>query len=250
MVHRESIGKVVGNDGDTYKPNRIIGQNDNTLQIEFINSNDELDVITPNSNAKMPYYTPVVVTDNNGDKKITFELNSNAPPSEIPFSEIKGDTGATGSIKIEFIDLSDTIDVNELNTDTLYLDTQTDDDSDKKELSTYVVIEKDGQKKLKAINSIVDLSNYCTQGDLTQLRGEIDSLFSTIRNEQQSIYNTLTNGIQITESDYTLGDNVINVMSDASVEDLRQQIYEELQDYVRESDIVFDSETGTINIKY
>ena len=271
MVHKESIGRVVGEAGKTYKP-EFTQQDDGTFELKFSaqNIDEDLDEVQY-SNLIIPYIVPEVVGDY-PDKKIQFKIETtnkfsvnNIEP--ISFSELKGDKGEDGSIAINtsysLSELKENIDIRDIETDDYILSSgviyitakkNTDDDEVDEETDAYIIYENDGQRRLEQISSIINWSDYYTkiEGQALEesIQASIDARLSYIHEQQQAIYNTLGNNINITESDYTLGDNVINVMSDASVEELRQQIVEELQEYVKENDIAFDNQTGTINIKY
>lgn len=272
MVHKESIGRVVGEAGKTYKP-ELTQQDDGTFELKFSTQDidENLDEVQY-SNLIIPYIVPEVVGEY-PDKEIQFKIETTNGFStnnieSIPFSELKGDKGEDGSIAVNtsysLNELKENIDTYDaetgnyiLSSDVIYITAKknTDDDTVDEETDAYIIYEDDnGQRHLEQISSIINWSDYYTkvEGQALEesIQASIDARLSYIHEQQQAIYNTLGNNISINESDYTLGDNVINVMSDASVEELRQQIVEELQEYVKENDIAFDNQTGTINIKY
>lgn len=270
MAYKEELGKVVGDDGDTYTPTRIINNENGTINIEF--TNQQGSTVIPEGDIQLPYLVPVV--DNKGgnivfvpendamDFKDSLNSGDSGPYNypTIPLEDIKGDPGEKGDIEVEFLPLNQMVDnINRLKPNKIYLDIQPDDiidDGINDEVNAYIVVDDgNGNKTLNTINKMINLSGYVTQEALTtnieDIHEYIESNIQCVVSEQREIYNMLNNGIEIDDNEIQAqpSESTINVMSDASVEELRLQILNELQEYIKESEITFDSNTGKINIK-
>ena len=260
MVHKESIGRVMGEAGKTYIPS-VNDNGDGTFSFSFSEGN-ETD-INNGVTIKAPYVIPYVHTEG-GNKYLKFRVDTEEEIDNIsiPYSDLKGEDGIA-TIDVQAINLNNYDNIStlldELSLSTIYIDIQNDDDNNDNidsNINAYIVYEDpiSHQRKLEQINSVISFDNFYT-------KDEIDTKYSTMEayvqqqvagviNEQQQINELLNDGYTIEEEDYTLNNNVVNVMSDASIEDVKSQIYEELKEYVKESDIVFNEETGALNIKY
>ena len=269
MAYREELGKVVGDNGDTYTPTRIINNEDGTISIEF--TNEQGVTVSPEGSIHLPYLVPVI--DDEGGNIVfvpekdaaDFEDSLNNGNNEpynyptIPLEDIKGDPGEKGDIEVEFLPLDWMDNIDNLEPNKIYLDIQPDDivdDGINDEVNAYIVVDDgNGNKTLNTINKMINLSGYATQENLTtniqDVYQYIESNIQCVVSEQREIYNMLNNGIEIDDNEIQAqpSESTINVMSDASVEELRLQILNELQEYIKESEITFDSDTGEIKIK-
>ena len=261
MVHKESIGRVMGEAGKTYIPS-VNDNGDGTFSFTFrAETSANIDnVINDSANIRAPFIIPHIVTENE-EKVLKFKLGTeedlnNLNNIAIPYSELKGEDGIS-TIGIETIDLTD-YSLDDLLLNTIYIDVKTDDnnaDNIDENVNAYIVYEDhiSHQRKLEQINSI-GFDKFYTKSEIDDKYDEIVDYIGQqvagVIHEQGQINNLLNNGLTIQQEEYTSNDNVVNVMSDASIEDVKSQIYEELKEYVKESDIVFNEETGTLNIKY
>jgi len=251
MVHKESIGRVLGENGKTYIPS--VNDNENgSFSFSFTDGENTIN----GEDIKIPFVIPTP-TD---DKGLEFyvgtidDIETNGLPT-FSHDDLKGDTG-TSAIDIKAIDLNN-YNLDELSLDTIYIDVQDDTDENDNidtQVNAYIVHENEGTRKLEQINSVIDFSNFYTKSEIDTQEANIiqyiNNQINDVADSQQRIIQILNTGLTMTDEDYTTNNNVVNVMSEASIEDVKNQIYEELKEYVKENDIQFDNETGMINIKY
>lgn len=257
MVHKESIGKVIGNDGKTYKP--IISQSSDgsecffTFQLVDGTPPETIDEAQP---INLPYLYPEAA-----ENGIEFHVGVWNPLEQvstptIPYSELKGPKGDDGKINVEIVDFTE-IDLTATDNNgdyvfkdnTIYIDVADNVIGDTVD-AWVIYTDTNNTRQLQKINSVINLGNYYTKTEIddktTEINNRINREVSNIMSQQQSIYSILTEGTIIADEDYTTGENVINVMSDASVEDLKNQIYQELENYIRDNDLTLDVDSGRI----
>ena len=139
--------------------------------------------------------------------------------------------------------------------DTIYLDVSKENKGLTDEISAWVIytddtITDENEKRLlKPINSVIDLTNYYTIPEVdTKVSADISNAITGALAQQQAIYNTLTNGIEINTTEYTSNANVINIISDVTVEGLREEILEMLKKYIKTDALNFDYDDGTLYV--
>ena len=271
MVHRESIGKVVGENGKTYKP-QLVNNGDGTFRFDFeiaTEGTEGINDITSQENIQIPFMYPR--KDEKGNLIFTyttvknFENNDGIPSVTIPNKDIKGNQGEPGALKVSMVVSKDYLKQNlsNLKTDTVYIVINQDNNSDTSNneennildgTEAYIVYATKNDngtesRKLIAIESLVNLTNYCTTDEMeSHVNSEIASQIGDILSQQQAIFNVLNNGIEIDDSPAVPIDSVVNVMSETAVEALKEELYNALAEYIKESDIVFDAESGEITI--
>lgn len=250
MAYKEDLGKVVGDkgdQGDSYVPS-IINNDDGTITIKFTNDNDSSDVVTF-PNLVIPYYVPYI--DNNS---IKFRLNTSDPAptvGSIPLSTLKGEDG---HIAIQMINTLPSLDVAER--DTIYIKVQdTDNDNIDSQVTAYIVYEDANHtKRWEVIEQFIDLDNYYDKTYINNLsdtiNNTINSRLGCILAEQQSINAILTDGIDIHGEELENSNSVIHVLSNEQVEDLKDEIADILEAYIREEDlnIALDENEGIISL--
>ncbi len=251
MAYKEDLGRVKGDKGDTgdtYVPT-IINNDNGTITITFTNDNDNSVVEFPN--LVLPYYVPYV--DNN-TKQIKFRLNTSEPAPTVGSINLSDLKGEDGHIAIEIINQLPSL--NNAQRDTIYIKVEdTDNDNIDSKVTAYIVYEDtQGNKRWETIEQFIDLNNYY---DKTYINGLSDTINSTINSrlgcilaEQQSINAILTGGIDINSEELSSSNSVIHVLSNEQVEDLKDEIADLLEAYIREEDIniALDENEGIISL--
>ena len=178
MVYKQSIGRVVGEPGKTYIP--TVSSDNGILNIDFEATDTNENNDTVSSSIVLPYIVPY---RDDEEGKIKFRVESltssnNIQLPEISFDDIEGPQGPTGEIAIEFIDVNDAnFDIEDLEFNTIYVDTENNAQSG--DIDTYVLKEDaGGNKVLKKISAIIDLSRYYTK---TEVNTEIDKVVNYVK---------------------------------------------------------------------
>ncbi len=248
MVHKESIGRVVGYDGKTYAPTVV--QSGDKVRFEFskiINENAEETISS--QDIILPYFYP---TQTDTGIKFVLKTEETTVPEEIPWSKIKGERGPSGKLNVQIINDVSEIDLDaEGADDTIYIDISSqENEAIKDRVDAWVVyIDDNDNRSLKKINSVIDLTDYYTISQVnTKVSADISNAISGTLAQQQAIYNTLTNGIEINTTEYTSNANVINIISDVTVDGLREEILEMLKKYIKTDALNFDYDDGTLYV--
>ena len=110
MVRKESIGKVVGDDGKTYRPS--VTQEGNGSKVRFTfertpNKNTE-ETIT-SSDIILPYFHPKSTPDGLLFSVTTDVSSDIAESLLIPWDQIRGKQGPSGKLDVKIIDDIDTL---------------------------------------------------------------------------------------------------------------------------------------------